>query len=323
MVLDIFERREAIKPYEYPKLIKFADAMHTSFWSIHEFDFEKDIRDFKLNFSKKDRDIVAKSMLAINVVENKVKSFWSHIDIRMPKFEIGSVGSAFGGNEVVHALCYSKLLADMGLERRFKTVMDVPCMLGRSKYLSKYLEGVRSRSNKEFTKSLILFTVLVENVSLFSQFLILSSFRKYKNTLKTFAKVVEATSKDEDLHAKFGATLVNIIKSENPEWFDDEMEQKIRRAVRKAFKAECEVLDWIFSKSELEHLPKENIVEYLKSRFNLSLEMLGYEKEYETDDKLLKKTKFFELVSKSTVDFDFFDGRSVAYSKNKSFDNIF
>lgn len=320
---DIFEPRENIKPYEYPELVDYAKIMHHSFWEIDEFDFDKDIRTFKLELNTLERGIIKKSMLAINVVENKVKSFWGHIDSRFPKFEVGMVGGAFSGNEVVHALCYSELLERLGLNNQFKKVEEIPCMKGRIDYLTKYLNGVRSRSNKEFTKSLILFTVLVENVALFSQFLILTSFRKYKNELKTFSKVIEATSKDEQVHAQFGAELLKIIRKENPEWFDEEMEQKIRRAIRKAYKAEAEVLDWIFERGELEFLPKESCVQFLRKRFNHSLALIGYDPEYDIDEDLIKPTKYFDRYSTITKDFDFFDQRPTDYAKGKSYDDIF
>ena len=53
-----------------------------------------------------------------------------------------------------------------------------------------------------------------------------------------FTTVVNATSKEEAIHAQFGAELIKIIKHENPEWFDQEMEDKIRRNIRKALTAE-------------------------------------------------------------------------------------
>lgn len=317
---NIFEKRDNVKPYEYPELMEYANAILHSFWEIGHFNFDADMRDFKVELSKNEQEILEKCMLAINVVENKVKTFWSRLDMRMPKPEVGFVGSVFGSNEVVHALAYSELLEKLGLEDRFKSVMDVPCMGDRVKYLNKYLDGVNSRSNREFTKSLILFTLLVENVSLFSQFMVISSFKKYKNILGNFSKIVQATSADETIHGKFGAHIVHILRQENPEWFDEEMEDKTRRGVRKAFRAESSVLDWIFEKGELEHLQKDSIVEYLKSRFNLSLQLMGYEPEYEVDAKLLKPTKYFDRMSKSTLDIDFFIGRSNDYSKNISFD---
>jgi ribonucleoside-diphosphate reductase beta chain len=320
---DIYQSRDQILPYEYPEFEHFWESMYKGFWEFGKFDFERDVRDFKLELDDLEREILIRSMLSISVVENKVKSFWANCPQRFPKPEVFNVCYAFSSNEVVHQICYQKVLDLLKVYDRFEAVSEVDCMQGRVKYLNKYLDGAKSRSNKEFTKSLILFTLMTENVSLFSQFFIVSSFFKYKNVLNTFSKVITATMRDELLHGKFGSSLVNIVRKENPEWFDDEMEQKIRRNVRKAYKAELGVLDWIFEKGELSFISKKEVEEYLKSRFNDSLNQLEYESEYELDPELLKKSDYMEVMARSTTDFDFFVSRGTDYSKGKAFgDNL-
>jgi ribonucleoside-diphosphate reductase beta chain len=42
------------------------------------------------------------------------------------------------------------------------------------------------------------------------------SFNKEKNLFKGISNVVEATSKEEEIHGNFGSELINIIKQENP-----------------------------------------------------------------------------------------------------------
>lgn len=313
---NIFKERINIQPYEYPELLEYAYAIHESFWTPEHFTYDRDVLDFKTKLNEKEQEIVKRSMLAIGIVENKVKTFWARIDERLPKPEIADVGHTFAGNEVIHKLTYEKLLNLLGLENEFEKILDVPCMQGRVKYLTKYLQGVRSRSDKEFTKSLILFTLLVENSSLFSQFLLISSFNKYKNqSLSNFNTVVSATAREENLHGQFGAELVKRIKDCNPEWFDDDMENKIRRNVRKAFKAESEVLDWIFEKGELDFMPKNTVLEYLKKRFNHSLNQLGYAPEYELNEELLTKTEYFDMSVKCSISFDFFNEKSSEYAQ--------
>jgi len=225
----------------------------------------------------------------------------------------------FISGNCIHQLTYEKLLSSLGLEKEFENVVNIPCMQGRSEYLGKYLQGVYSKSNKEFTKSLILFTLLVENTSLFSQFLIVSAFKKHKNVMSNFNSVISATAREENLHAKFGEELINIIRNENPDWFDTDMENKIRRNVRKALEAEIGVLNWIFEKGELEFLSKKNIIEYLKSRFNKSLNQIGYKNEFEIEESLLKPTEFLEVQLTATSSFDFFNEKSTDYSQNTAF----
>lgn len=317
--MGIFDKREKIQPYEYPHLINYSTAIQDAFWNVRHFTYDSDVRDFKVELTDLERDVVEKCMLSIGVVENKVKSFWARIEQRMPKTEIADVGFTFAGNEVVHRQTYAKTLSLLGLEHRFEHISEIPAIKDRIQYLNKYLEGVSSRSNKEFTKSLILFTLLVENSSLFSQFLIMSAFSKYKNVMKNFSKVINATAREEILHGKFGSELINIIREENPEWFDDEMEQKTRRAVRKAFEAEMKVLDWIFEQGELDFISKEEVGEFLKSRLNNSLNQIGYSNEYEVSEDLLKKSDYMERMLLATQDIDFFDGKSADYNESTAF----
>lgn len=319
--MSIFEPAQKVEPYTYPNLINYMHTIHESFWIPEHFTFDRDVNDFKVNLTNNEKEVVKRCMLAIAQVENRIKTFWGRIDMRMPKTEIAMVGYAFANSEVIHQRSYSKLLSLLGLEGEFEKIEDIPVLKGRTDYLVKYLKGVNSRSNKEFTKSLILFTILIENVSLFSQFLIVSSFKKYRNLMANFSSIIGATAREEDLHSSFGIELIQIIKKENPEWFDNEMEHKIRRNIRKALKAELAILDWIFEGGELEFLSKDVIAEYLKDRFNKSLINLGYDKEYEVNDNLLKSTDFLEVQLKSTSSFDFFNEKSADYASGSSFDS--
>lgn len=318
--MNIFESRKAIKPYEYPHLLNYAYAIHESFWTPEHFSYDRDVADFKIELSDNERQVITRAMLAISVIENKVKTFWARIDMRMPKTEVAIVGHTFAGNEAIHQLTYEKLLVLLNLGAEFDKVIDIPCMQGRADYLSKYLQGVYSKSDREFTKSLILFTLLVENASLFSQFLIVSSFKKHKNILTNFNSVISATAREEHLHASFGEELIKIIRKENPEWFDEDMESKIRRNTEKALKAETEVIEWIFEGGELPFLPKESVVEYLKERLNNSLNRMGYANQYEVDEKLLLPTDFLDVQLKASSAFDFFNEKSTDYSQNTAFD---
>ena len=46
--------------------------------------------------------------------------------------------------------------------------------------------------------------------------------------LKGISNVVEATSKEEQIHGDFGIDLIKILKSENPNWFDNDYEDRIQ-----------------------------------------------------------------------------------------------
>ena len=92
---DIFSKRTNLKPYEYPNLNEYVDAIRHSYWVHTEFNFTSDIQDFKVHLDKKEKTAVKRAMLAISQIEVAVKSFWGDIYKRMPKPEIGNVGATF------------------------------------------------------------------------------------------------------------------------------------------------------------------------------------------------------------------------------------
>ena len=312
---NIFMPRVNILPYEYPQLLAYKDAIRHSYWIDTEFNFTEDIQDFKVTLSSQERDVIKKTMLAIAQIEVNVKTFWADMYKRMPITEVGDVGMTFAESEVRHKDAYARLLRILGLEKEFQNVINVPAIAGRLKYLKKYLNGTRSKDDKMYTKSVLLFSLFIEHVSLFSQFLIMMSFNKDKNVLKGISNVVEATSKEEEIHGNFGAEIINIIKKENPEWFDEEFEELIYSACKKAYTAECGILDWIFEKGELKFLSKETIQNFIKNRFNNSLEKIGMKSIFDVDSELISSTEWFDIEILGTKEGDFFYKKSVDYNK--------
>jgi ribonucleoside-diphosphate reductase beta chain len=313
----IFDGRINILPYDYPSLLQYKDAIRHSYWIDTEYNFTTDINDFKVNISDVERDIIKKTMLSISQIEVSVKTFWADMYKRMPITEIGDVGMTFAESEVRHKDAYARLLRILGLEKEFETVVEIPAIKDRISYLKKYLDGTRSKDNKMYTKSILLFSLFIEHVSLFSQFLIMMSFNKEKNLFKGISNVVEATSKEEDIHGNFGAEIINIIRSEYPEWFDDDFNKLIYSACNKAYEAECKILDWIFEKGELDFLPKDTIKNFIRNRFNSSLNKIGLDNHFLVEQTLLERTKWFDVETTSTKEGDFFYKRQVDYSKKQ------
>ena len=312
---NIFSKRTNLKPYEYPELYEYVDAIRHSYWVHTEFNFTSDIQDYKVHLSESEQTAVKRAMLAISQIEIAVKTFWGDIYKRMPKPEIGGVGSTFAESEVRHADAYSNLIQVLGLNSEFETLMEVPAIRRRIKYLEKAITTSKAVENREYFESVVLFSMFVENVSLFSQFLVMLSFNKHKNMLKGMSNAVEATSKEENIHAEFGFDLVNLIKKENPSWWTKELQEDLVIATEEAFEAEKGIIEWIFEMGDLDFLSKEETLEFIKDRFNRSLKAIGIDPIYEIDESILETTEWFDDEILTTKHTDFFNKRSINYSK--------
>lgn len=311
----IFTKRVNIKPYEYPELLKYVDAIRHSYWIHSEFNYDPDIQDLKVNLEPHEAEAIKRTMLAISQIESAVKTFWGKLYEFIPKPEIAKVGATFSESEVRHEDAYSFLLERMNLNNRFEHIKDIPAMRDRIAYIDKINE--RSlKDPKRYFESLIFFSMFIENVSLFSQFYIIMAHNKFGNTLKGMSNAVEATSKEEDIHAHFGFDLVNIIKKENPEWFSNDVIERIYEMTNKAFKAEQKVLDWIYAEGDLKHAPRVVVEAFIMNRLNNSLVAIGLKPFFNLEPfgDIVKEFQWFEDEVTVTKNNDFFQKRSTNYT---------
>jgi ribonucleotide reductase beta subunit family protein with ferritin-like domain len=220
-----------------------------------------------------------------------------------------------GNSEIRHLRAYANLLELLGLNEAFEKLIEEPVIQGRIDYLEKYLKNASSNNKEQYILTLTLFSLFIENVSLFSQFLIIKSFNKEKNLFKGIDNVIQATRSEEDLHAKAGAYIISLVKKQCPEIFTQEFYDTITRACKKAFSAEEKIVDWIFQNGEIDFLPKNVVIEFLKDRFNKSLEMIGANKIYYVNTELLKQVAWFDVETLSNTHTDFFNKVPTNYTK--------
>lgn len=313
--MGIFDKRVNFKPLEYPELYDFVDAINHSYWIHSEYEYSQDVHNFHSDLNEKEKNTVKNAMLAISQIEISVKRFWSNLYNQFPKPEFDALGVSFGESEIRHSRAYGNVLELLGLNEEFEKLQNVEVIQGRIDYLSKYLKNASSNNKELYILTLALFSLFVENASLFSQFFIIKSFNKEKNYFKGIDNVIMASAKEENLHAMAGAYIINLVKKENPEMFNDEFYNSVKRACKKAYEAELRIIDWIFEKGEIEFLSKGIVIEYLKNRFNKSMEMINIEPLFEINKDILKHSEWFEIEVLSENHVDFFAKTPTNYTK--------
>ncbi len=314
--MSIFDKRLQYKPFEYPEILQFTEAINKGYWVHSEVDFTADVQDFHSHLTPAERNAVKNSLLAIAQIEVAVKSFWGNLFQHLPKPEFNGLGSTFAECEFRHSEAYSRLLEVLGYTGQFDLLVEVPVIRERIDYLSEALKNARSVDKKEYTFSLILFSILIENVSLFSQFAIILSFNRFKGLMKNVSNIIAWTSTDEQIHANAGIFLVNKIREEFPEMFNEQMTEEITRLVRASINVETRIIDWIFTEGEIENVRKEDLISFMKYRADDSLSKIGIPRQFNlaiTDVKLLQW--FEEEIFANSLD-DFFVKRPVDYTKH-------
>src|SRR5690606_12105660 len=202
--LMLTDKRQGLRPVEYPSFLAYRDAIRHAYWLHTEFNLSEDVHDYRARVSTAERTAIRNTMLAIAQVEVAVKSFWGDLFKLYPKPEVGAVGYTFAESEVRHQDAYAFLLEMLGLSSQFERIADIPALQARVRVLEDHLTapvttGDFDADGRENAFKVMLFSAFVEHVSLFGQFLIMKAFNRQQNLFKGIANIVEATSKEEQI----------------------------------------------------------------------------------------------------------------------------
>jgi ribonucleoside-diphosphate reductase beta chain len=324
--LRLFDEQISRKPNRYPWTETFIEAMHNGFWTDKEFSFKSDLHQFKTVLTEQEKEIIIRTLSAVGQIEVAVKTFWAKLGENLPHPSLQDLGYVMANVEVIHNNAYERLLSVLDIEDIFEENLKLEWIQGRVKYLRKYTHKFYKDSKKQYLYALILFTLFVENVSLFSQFYIINWFAREKNVLKDTDQQVKYTRNEENIHALVGIKIINTIREEYPELFDQELLERISHEAEQAFESESKIVDWMVNGINEPGLSAPILKEFIKNRINESMIQIGLDKVFEIDYDLLSATVWFdeELLGNNMV--DFFHGRPTEYSKkNQSFgeDDLF
>jgi len=316
----IFEEQVSRKPNLYPWTEMFIQSMHDGFWTDKEFTFKSDVQQFKTVLTDQEREIIIRTLSAIGQIEVAVKTFWAKLGDNLPHPALQDLGYVMANTEVIHNNAYERLISILDMEDIFEENLKLDFIQGRVKYLKKYTHRFYKDSKKQYLYALILFTLFVENVSLFSQFYVINWFARFKNVLKDTDQQVKYTRNEENIHAMVGARLINTIRAEYPELFDEELIERIKGEAEEAFKAESKIIDWMVNGIDEEGLSANTLKEFVKHRINESLEMIALTPVFDVDKKEIAGTIWFEEELLGNSMSDFFHNRPVEYlKKNQAF----
>ena len=320
--MGLFDEQVARKPNLYPWTQEFNNVMWEGHWTPNEFDFKSDVHDYLTILTPQEQQIMVKTLSAIGQIEISVKTFWARLGDNLRQPGMVDMGYVMTSIEVIHNVAYEKLLTELGLSDAFEENLKLDIINGRVKYLRKYLDKVYRDDRKQYIYALVLFTLFVENISLFSQFYVVLWFGRFKNVLKDTNQQVQYTKNEELIHARIGVQLINTLHREYPELFDTDLQARIIHEAGQAYIAEAAIIDWILGDYAGERINANILKEYVKKRIAESLEAIEFKvpEEYIISTQSARDIEWMneEVLGSNLV--DFFKGRSVDYAKkNKAF----
>jgi ribonucleoside-diphosphate reductase beta chain len=314
---DIFKPRLVYKPFEYPELEEFIKPIKTTDWVHDEINFDRDVQDYHTKCNPKERKMIGTILKSFAMTEVFVADeFWGIISNYLPKPEIAWAAATFAENEWRHAAAYHRMNEVLGLED-FDSFLEDEVVMSRLNNLTKIGKDHKGQpSKKDVARTLAIFGAFTENVSLFSQFAILRSFSSNgRNQLLNIGNIIDWSQADEQQHAKVAIWLFNQIIAENPDMWTDEFKSSIYTAATVTFDLEVNLINQIFEMGDLPNLKKDDLINYMKNRINLSLKLLGLRPIFHVDEEQLKALNWFDTQFTTLSQPDFFAKRPTDYTK--------
>lgn len=187
-------------------------------------------------------------------------------------------------NDTIVYICDS---LDLDINEVYKAYETIPSIKAKDDYLMKITsdlatnpvdnqtpEGVR-----EIIKAAFIFWIVCEGTFFFSGFAMLLALSE---KIPGIAEQIQYTLRDESLHIKFGTNLLNKIREQHPDVWDDKLDQELTDYLKNAVELEVKYAKDILPKGIL-GLNADMFVDYMQHIANRRLEGLNMPFRYDKD----------------------------------------
>ena len=216
--------------------------------------------------------------------------------------------SSFASMETVHIAAYSHLLDTIGMpETEYSAFLKYKEM--KDKY--DYMQGFDVKSDHDIAKTIAVFSAFTEGLQLFASFAILLNFPR-QNKMKGMGQIVTWSARDETLHTNSTVQLFRTFIEENPEIWNEQMQQDLYRACDTVVTHEDAFIDLAFEMGGVEGLEAEEVKQYIRFIGNRRLTQLGLNPIYDIEKNPLP---WMDEMLNGIEHMNFFEGRATEYTK--------
>jgi ribonucleoside-diphosphate reductase beta chain len=205
----------------------------------------------------------------------------------------------------------------------FAAVENIPSIKMKADFALKWIDSIQSlekintpQDKKGFLLNMICFASCVEGLFFFGAFAYVY-FMRSKGLLQGLASGTNWVFRDESCHMNFAFEVIDTVRKENPELFDQDLKTKVIEMIQEA--VECETQ---FANDTLNYgvigMSKESTRKYLEFVADQRLLRLGYEKIYGSKNP-------FDFMEQQDVQelANFFERRVSAYQVSVTGDVVF
>ena len=318
-----------LRPMKYPEFYEmYRDAIKNT-WTVEEVDFSTDVADLHNKLSSAEQHLIRRLVAFFAtgdsiVANNLVLNLYKHINAPEARMYL----SRQLYEEALHVQFYLTLLdtyiPDMKeREAAFAAIHNIPSIRKKAEFCFKWMDNVDEldelhthEQRRQFLMNLICFASCVEGLFFFASFAYVY-FLRSKGLLHGLASGTNWVFRDESCHMRFAFEVVDTVRQEQPELFDEELENDVVEMLTEAIDCEMQFAEDILQEG-VSGLSVIQMREYLEYIADQRLVNLGYQKRFNTKNPF----GFMELQDVQEVT-NFFERRVSAYQVGVEGDVVF
>jgi ribonucleoside-diphosphate reductase beta chain len=248
-----------LRPMRYPVFYDmFRDGIKNT-WTVEEVDFQTDLSDIRQRLSPSEihliQRLVAFFATGDSIVSNNlVLNLYKHVN--SPEARLYLSRQLY--EEAVHVQFYLTLLDNYvpDPEQRaaaFAAVENIPSIQKKADFCMKWMDSIQKldqletrQQRREFLLNLICFAACIEGLFFFAAFAYVY-FLRSKGLLHGLAVGTNWVFRDESCHLEFAFEVVKVVRSQEPDLWDAELESEIVEMLREAVDAETQFAEDLLS----------------------------------------------------------------------------
>jgi ribonucleoside-diphosphate reductase beta chain len=239
-----------LRPMRYPHFYdRFRDAIKNT-WTVEEVDLHTDLKDLQ-RLTEAERHLVSRLVAFFAtgdtiVANNLVLNLYQHVN--SPEGRLYLSRQLF--EEAVHVQFYLTLLDtyvpdEVERHEAFAAVDNIPSIKAKADFCFKWIDSVfevdhleTKEHRRAFLLNLICFAAVIEGLFFYGAFAYVY-FLRSRGLLNGLASGTNWVFRDESMHMAFAYDVVDTVREEEPDLFDDEMKAQIRQMLIEGVDAEA------------------------------------------------------------------------------------
>ena len=190
--------------------------------------------------------------------------------------------------EAIHTHAYQYVIESLGMDEGeiFNMYKEIPSVARKAAWALPFTESLADQNfktgsledDKTLLRNLIAFYCVLEGIFFycgFTQILSMGNRNKMTGTAEQFQYIL----RDESMHVNFGIDMINQIKLENPQLWDEAMQTEARNMILQGTQLEIEYAHDTMPSGIL-GMNAESMSDYLKFIANRRLTQIGLEEEF-------------------------------------------